>query len=62
MAKKQTFASKALGKENGNHCPVCDSEIQRVRQVKAVKAANGAWKFRSLNTKLCKCTEKEMYS
>lgn len=62
MAKKQTFANKLQGKGGADHCPVCDGDIQRVKQVRAVKAESGAWKFRSLNVKLCKCTEKEMYS
>jgi len=61
MAKKQSFADKTAKKSSENTCPVCASEVQYIRHVKAVKTEAGAWKFRSVNTGVCKCNEKEIY-
>ena len=61
MAKKQSFLSKTQKKNEGIHCPVCDVEIKYVKHVKAVRGNNGSWKFRSVNTAVCKCNEKEIY-
>ena len=61
MAKKQTFLDKTRHKTENTHCPVCDQPLQYVKQVKAVKTEIGSWKFRSLNTAVCKCNEKEIY-
>jgi len=61
MAKKQTFLDKTQKKEGTNYCPICESDIQRIKHVKAVKGENGAWKFRTQNIGVCKCNEKEIY-
>ena len=61
MAKKQTFLDKTQKKEGTNYCPICKSNIQRIKHVKAVKGENGAWKFRTQNIGVCKCNEKEIY-
>lgn len=62
MAKKQTFMDKATKKSSGAQCPICDATFQYVRHVKAVRADNGAWKFQTRNTAVCKCNEKEVYA
>ncbi len=62
MAKKQTFLDKTKSKESGHICPICDAEFQFVKHVKAVKAENDAWKFRTVNARVCKCNEKEIYA
>ena len=62
MAKKQSFMDKSMKKKLAQTCPVCASELQFVKHVKAIKAENGAWKFRAVNTGVCKCNEKEVYS
>lgn len=61
MAKKQTFLDKTNKLDVSKHCPVCDSTIQRIQHVKAVKGDRGAWKFRTLNVGVCQCNEKEIY-
>ncbi len=61
MAKKQTFLDKTKNKGDGSLCPVCDQPLQYVKHVKAVKTDVGSWKFRSQNTGVCKCNEKEIY-
>ena len=61
MAKKQTFLDKSQKLARANSCPICESEIHRVKHVKAVKSDNGAWKFRTQNVGVCKCNEKEIY-
>jgi hypothetical protein len=33
-----------------------------IKHVKAIKQDNGAWKFRTQNTGVCKCNEKEIYA
>jgi len=62
MAKKQGFLNKSMKKGEGKLCPVCDGELQRIKHVKAVRADNGAWRFRSANIAVCKCNEKEIYT
>ncbi|HUV30054.1 MAG TPA: hypothetical protein VMY05_03020 [Acidobacteriota bacterium] len=62
MAKKQTFADKLHRKTEHHLCPVCKKEVKYVRHVKAVKSQSGAWKFRSVNTGVCECNEKEIYA
>ena len=61
MAKKQSFTDKLAKKTDDTHCSICDSEKKHVRQVKAVKTEKGSWKFRSRQTAVCKCNEKEIY-
>ena len=61
MAKKQTFADKMVAASDSHHCPVCNTELQFVKHVKAVKTESGVWKFRSQNKGVCKCNEKEVY-
>ncbi len=61
MAKRQSFLDKTQKKKNVNICPVCSGEIQYVKHVRAVKSETGSWKFRTVNTGICKCNEKEAY-
>ncbi len=61
MAKKKTFFDKTMKKHGGSVCPVCDKDIQYIKHVKAFKADNGAWKYRTVNVGVCKCNEKEIY-
>ena len=61
MAKKQSFMDKAQKKKFATFCPICHAELQRIKHVKAEKAENGAWKFRTTNVGVCKCNEKEVY-
>ena len=61
MAKKQSFMDKTQKKKNGRTCPVCEGDIQFVKHVRAVKTDAGAWKFRTVNTGICKCNENEVY-
>jgi len=62
MSKKQTFADKMTAQAHVETCPVCKSDIQFVKHVKAVKSESGSWKFRSQITGVCKCNEKEVYA
>ena len=61
MAKKQSFMDKTQKKKNDRTCPVCEGEYQFVKHVRAVKTDVGAWKFRTVNTAICKCNEQEIY-
>jgi hypothetical protein len=61
MAKKQSFADKASKKSQNSTCPVCSTEIQFVKHMKAVKGDKGAWKMRPQNIGICKCNEAEIY-
>ncbi len=61
MAKKQSFADKANRKTGGKMCPVCESDLQYIKHVKAEKSETG-WRYRTLNVGVCKCNEKEIYS
>ena len=61
MAKKQSFADKTSKKSHTMTCPVCQESVQNVKQVKAVKGDKGAWKFRAVNTGVCKCNHAEVY-
>ena len=62
MAKTTSFADKTLKKAEKLICPVCEKELQPIKHVKAVKMESGAWKFRAVNTAVCKCNEKEIYA
>lgn len=61
MAKKQTFMDKTAKKKFAQTCPICSEELHFVKHVKAVKSETGSWKFRTVNTAICKCNEKEIY-
>ncbi len=62
MAKKQSFLDKSSKKKLAQTCPVCSGEMQFIKHVKAVKGDGGQWKFRTVNTGVCKCNEKEIYA
>ena len=62
MSKKQTFEDKLRKKAPDQHCSVCDSSVQYVKQVKAVRADNGAWRYQERTVKVCKCNENEVYA
>ena len=62
MAKKQSFMDKSMKKKLAQTCPVCSGELQFIKHVKAVKGDAGQWKFRTVNTGVCKCNEKEVYA
>lgn len=61
MAKRQSFADKASKKVHTKTCPVCESPVQFIKHVKAVKNGGDGWKFRAVNVGVCKCNEKEVY-
>ncbi len=61
MAKTQSFADKAQGKHKINICPVCNGDIQYIKQVRAIKSPTGSWKYRTVNVAVCQCNEKEIY-
>lgn len=61
MAKKQSFSDKSNKKAHSMTCPVCNESFQFVKHVKAVKGSNGAWKFKPVNTGVCKCNQAEVY-
>jgi hypothetical protein len=60
MAKKQSFADKASKKKHVINCPICESPINYIKFVKAVRTGNG-WKFRTTNIGVCKCNHSEVY-
>ncbi len=62
MAKKMNFAEKSKKRADVHTCPVCSSPILYVRHVRAVKTEAGAWKYRAVNTGICKCNESEAYA
>jgi hypothetical protein len=53
MAKKQSFADKAKGKDK--------SDLERVKVVKAVKTASGHWKFKTTMVAITDENRKEVY-
>ncbi|MEW5994253.1 MAG: hypothetical protein AB1744_07645 [Candidatus Zixiibacteriota bacterium] len=56
MGKKKTFADKVKkASEKGQH------QQEYVRWVKAYKAENGAWKFRTVTTAVTDENRKEIY-
>jgi len=61
MAKKQSFSDKANKKSFTVNCPVCKQQLHFVRFVKATKTEDGAWKYNSRNTGVCKCNTQEIY-
>lgn len=60
MAKKQSFADKALKRQHIKVCPVCNTDISMIKLMKAVKR-DGNWKFASKPFRVCKCNEAEIY-
>jgi hypothetical protein len=62
MAKKMNFAEKSKKRSDVHSCPVCGTPILYVKHVRAAKSDAGAWKFRDVNTGICKCNEAEAYA
>ncbi|GAB4170246.1 MAG: hypothetical protein Kow00108_04220 [Calditrichia bacterium] len=60
MAKKQDFASKVKGKAQLT-CPVCNTAYQ-LSKVVFTNVESGKVTFKTQNTKICKCNEKEIYA
>ena len=60
MAKKQSFSDKASKMKHVSVCPVCDTELTRIKWVKAVKSETGV-RYKSLNIGVCKCNQAEVY-
>ena len=61
MAKKQSFSDKASKKKHIKTCPVCDTELTRVKWIKAERAGASV-RYRTQNIGVCKCNESEVYS
>lgn len=61
MAKKQSFSDKSNKKSHAKICPVCSEQMQLIKFVRSIKTEVGAWKFRTVNTGVCKCNQKEVY-
>jgi len=53
MAKKQTFADKAKGKDKDN--------TEMVKVVKAIRGEKGAWKYKTMMVKVTDENRKEVY-
>ena len=53
MAKKQSFADKAKGKDKVS--------IEMVKVVKAIRGENGAWKYKTMMVKVTDENRKEVY-
>lgn len=60
MAKKQSFADKASKKRHVTVCPVCETEMSRVKWIKAEKTRAGV-RYRTINVGVCKCNQAEVY-
>ena len=60
MAKKQSFADKANKKRQVDVCPICNTEISRIKLVRALQK-DGNWRFSSKPVGVCKCNEAEIY-
>ncbi len=64
MAKVKTFVDKLrkMSEAHANVCPVCNTEIHRVKVVRSVKSEEtGAYRYKQLMVNVCKCNEKEVY-
>jgi hypothetical protein len=63
MAKQQSFADKAnkAGSKKYQDCPKCGAPLTPVLMIASEKQANGAYKFRHHNVRVCKCNEKAVY-
>ncbi|MEJ2634815.1 MAG: hypothetical protein P8184_05930 [Calditrichia bacterium] len=64
MAKKQDFASKvAKAQKSGMACPVCGDVYSFVKKVESYHSdETDSWKYKTVNFKVCKCNEKEVYA
>ncbi len=64
MAKVKSFVDKLrkMSEFSADICPVCNSEIHRVKLVRSERSeATGSWRFNQNMVDVCKCNEKEVY-
>lgn len=64
MARRTDFAAKmAKGQKQGPTCPVCGNVYTFVKKVESYYSEDsGSWKYKTMNLKVCKCNEKEVYN
>jgi hypothetical protein len=63
MAKGRSFAAKLaheISTEGKVMCPVCNSEIKRVKLIRNSGSKIGTWSPRYEFTKICKCNENDI--
>jgi hypothetical protein len=61
MAKRQSFADKALKKKQVVNCRVCKSPMVATKVIFPQKSANGSVKYKTDIVNVCKCNHKEIY-
>ncbi|MDD3536324.1 MAG: hypothetical protein PHC50_09305 [Candidatus Cloacimonetes bacterium] len=62
MGKVKSFSAKVahdLSDEGKLMCPVCNTEIKRVKIVKNIKT-DGTWRPQKQFVKVCKCNEADL--
>ncbi|MCD4650772.1 MAG: hypothetical protein K8S56_03175 [Candidatus Cloacimonetes bacterium] len=63
MAKGRTFAAKLAHEQSTEGkmiCPNCETEIKRIKIVRARSSKTGSWMPKYEFAKICKCNEKEI--
>lgn len=61
MAKVQSFGDKvAKAQKQAKKCPVCGQPLSYMKVITPMATENGAFRFRSRVTRVCKCTEGEL--
>ncbi len=63
MAKGKAFAAKLaheLSTEGKVFCPVCNTEIKRIKLITANKSKASTWAPKYRFEKVCKCNEKDI--
>ncbi len=63
MAKGKAFAAKLaheLSTEGKVMCPVCNTEIKKVKLVRSRKSKSSTWAPRYQFVDMCKCNEKDL--
>ncbi len=65
MAKGRSFGAKLaheISSEGKVICPVCNTEVKRLKLIRNKKAKNGNWSPRYQFVNICKCNEKDIMS
>lgn len=63
MPKGRSFAAKLaheLTSEGKVICPTCNTEVKKIKIVKARTSKNGNWAPKYLFQSMCKCNEKDI--
>lgn len=59
---KNAKLAHELTTEGKRMCPVCNSEIKKVKLVRSKKSKAGTWAPRYQFVDICKCNEKDIFA